>query len=192
MNRFLESIVIPEFVSRGGEKLKFALREFNIDVKGKICADLGCSTGGFTDCLLQKGAKKVYAVDTGKSILEWKIKEDERVVFLGGVNALHVELPEKVDFISIDVSWTPQKLIIPKALSLLKEKGDIISLIKPHYEIDKELLRKGKAPEEYLLEVIEKTKQDFIDLELNFSEIIESPILGKKGKNKEYLVWIQK
>ncbi|MBU1046684.1 TlyA family RNA methyltransferase [Patescibacteria group bacterium] len=192
MNKFLENIEIPEFVSRGGDKLKFALEKFNIDVKGKVCADFGCSTGGFTDCLLQQGAKKVYAVDTGKNILEWKIREDERVVFLGGVNALHVELPEKVDFISIDVSWTPQRLIIPKVLSILKDGGKIISLIKPHYEIDRALLRKGKAPEETLLGVIEKTKQDLKDLKLNFSEIIESPILGKKGKNKEYLVCIEK
>ena len=192
MNKFLDNIEIPEFVSRGGEKLKFALEKFNVDVKGKICADLGCSTGGFTDCLLQNGAKKVYSVDTAKDILEWKIKEDERVTFLKGTNALHVELPEKVDFISIDVGWTPQKLVIPKALSLLKEKGEIISLIKPHYEIDKSLLVKGKAPEEFLIGVIEKIKQDFVELGLNFSEIIESPILGQKGKNKEYLVYIQK
>ena len=192
MNRFLDNIEIPEFVSRGGEKLKFALEKFNVDVKGKICADLGCSTGGFNDCLLQNGAKKVYSVDTAKDILEWKIKEDERVTFLKGTNALHVELPEKVDFISIDVGWTPQKLVIPKALSLLKEKGEIISLIKPHYEIDKSLLVKGKAPEEFLIGVIEKIKQDFVELGLNFSEIIESPILGQKGKNKEYLVYIQK
>ncbi|MCK5285639.1 MAG: TlyA family rRNA (cytidine-2'-O)-methyltransferase [Candidatus Pacebacteria bacterium] len=192
MNKFLDNIKIPEFVSRGGEKLKFALEKFNINVEGKICADLGCSVGGFTDCLLQNGAKKVYSVDTGKNILEWKIKEDERVEFLGGVNALHVELPEKVDFISIDVSWTPQRLIIPKALSLLKDKGEIISLIKPHYEIDKALLKKGKVPEEFLMEVIDKIKKDFVELGLNFSEIIESPILGQKGKNKEYLVYIQK
>jgi len=192
MNKFFDNIKIPEFVSRGGTKLKFALEKFDIDVKGKICADLGCSTGGFTDCLLQKGAKKVYAVDTGKNILEWKIKEDERVEFLGGVNALHVELPEKVDFISIDVSWTPQKLIIPKALSLLNNGGKIISLIKPHYEIDKDLLIKGKAPEEFLMEVIEKIKKDFTELGLNFSEVIESPIVGTKGKNKEYLICIEK
>ena len=174
------------------ELIKEHLEKFNVDVKGKICADLGCSTGGFTDCLLQNGAKKVYSVDTAKDILEWKIKEDERVTFLKGTNALHVELPEKVDFISIDVGWTPQKLVIPKALSLLKEKGEIISLIKPHYEIDKSLLVKGKAPEEFLIGVIEKIKQDFVELGLNFSEIIESPILGQKGKNKEYLVYIQK
>jgi len=192
MNKFFDNIKIPEFVSRGGTKLKFALEKFDIDVKGKICADLGCSTGGFTDCLLQKGAKKVYAVDTGKNILEWKIKEDERVEFLGGVNALHVELPEKVDFISIDVSWTPQRLIIPQALFLLKDKGKIISLIKPHYEINKILLRKGRVPEELLLEVVEKIKQDFTELGLNFSEVIESPIVGTKGKNKEYLICIEK
>ncbi len=192
MNKFLDNIEIPEFVSRGGKKLKFALEKFNVNVEGKICADLGCSSGGFTDCLLQKGAKKIYAIDTGKNILEWKIKENEKVVFMGGQNALHVELPEKVDFISIDVGWTPQKLIIPKALSLLKDGGKIISLIKPHYEIDKSLLKKGKVPEELLLEVIEKIEQDFKKLGLNFSEIVESPIVGTKGKNKEYLVCIEK
>ncbi len=146
MNRFLKITEKDkkEFVSRAGEKLKFALEKFDIDVSGKVCADLGCSTGGFTDCLLQNGAKKVYSVDTGKNVLEWKLREDSRVVVMEKTNALHIELPEKVDFISIDVGWTPQKLIIPKALSLLKKDGDVVSLLKPHYEADKSLLKKEK------------------------------------------------
>jgi len=192
MNKFLDNIKIPEFVSRGGQKLKFALKEFNIDVKNKVCADLGCSTGGFTDYLLQNGAKKIYSVDTSKEVLEWKLKENEKVIFLGKTNALHLELPEKVDFVSVDVGWTPQKLIIPKALTLLKEKGDIVSLVKPHYEIDKTLLKKGKVPREFLVKVLDKVKQDLMNLDINLSGIIESPILGQKGKNVEYLIWIKK
>lgn len=194
MNKFLEITDkdIPEFVSRGGEKLKFALEEFGIEVEGKTCADLGCSTGGFTDCLLQKGVKKVYSVDTGQNVLEWKLRKDERIVILEKTNALHVELPEKVDFISIDVGWTPQKLIIPHALDLLKDDGEIVSLLKPHYEADKSMLKKGKIPEEYLSEIVEKVKLELEELNLKVSGIIRSPILGQKGKNVEYLIWIKK
>ena len=194
MNKFLEITDADkkEFVSRGGEKLKFALEEFNIDVKGKVCADLGCSTGGFTDCLLQKGAQRVFSVDTGKGVLEWKLREDDRVVVMEGINALHVELPEKVDFISIDVSWTPQRLIIPHALDLLKNGGEIVSLLKPHYEADKTLLKKGKISEEHLPEIVEKVKSDLKELNIKVLDIVESPVTGKKGKNKEFLIWIKK
>ncbi len=187
MNKFLEITDKDrrEFVSRAGEKLKFALDEFDIDIKDKICADLGCSTGGFTDCLLQKGAKKVYSVDTGKGVLEWKLREDDRVVVMESENALHIKLPEKVDFISIDVGWTPQKLIIPKALDLLKDDGEIISLIKPHYEV-----QKSKVSEELTAEILKKSKLEIEELGGKILGVMESPITGKKGKNKEYLIWI--
>ena len=187
MNKFLEITDKDrrEFVSRAGEKLKFALDEFDIDIKDKICADLGCSTGGFTDCLLQKGAKKVYSVDTGKGVLEWKLREDDRVVVMESENALHIKLPEKVDFISIDVGWTPQKLIIPKALDLLKDDGEIIPLIKPHYEV-----QKSKVSEELTAEILKKSKLEIEELGGKILGVMESPITGKKGKNKEYLIWI--
>src|ERR1700690_3710153 len=109
---------IRNYVSRAGQKLEHALRSFAIDPTGKICADLGCSTGGFTDCLLQHGASKVYAVDTGYGVLDWKLRKDSRVVVMERVNAMHVQLPELVDVVSIDVAWTRQRRILPSARKL--------------------------------------------------------------------------
>jgi 23S rRNA (cytidine1920-2'-O)/16S rRNA (cytidine1409-2'-O)-methyltransferase len=181
-----------KFSSRAGQKLQFALENFKIDVKDKICADLGCSTGGFTDCLLQNGAKKVYSVDTGYGILDWKLRNDIRVVVMERTNALHVELPELVDFVSVDVSWTRQKLIIPKALQLLKEDGHLVSLLKPHYEAEKRWLTKGKLDEKFMNEVIKKVRDDLARLNIEIKQIIESPIVGGKGGNKEFLMRIEK
>src|SRR3989344_5859632 len=132
------------FVSRAGEKLQYALDNFKILVKDKIVADFGSSTGGFVDCSLTNGASKVYAVEVGYGTLDWKLRNDTRVVVLERANAMHVVLPEKVDFISIDVGWTRQKLILPNAFTNLKVGGKIVVLIKPHYEADKRYLRKGK------------------------------------------------
>jgi len=185
-------IMEKRFVSRAGEKLQFALEKFEISVKDKICADLGSSTGGFVECLLQHGAQKVYAVEVGYGTLAWKLRQDPRVIVLEKTNALHVELPEQVDFVSIDVGWTPQKLIIRKALELVKQGGDIISLLKPHYEADRRWLRRGKLLEEYLDKTVEKVKSELLSLEITINEIIESPIIGTKGGNKEYLIWIKK
>src|SRR3990167_4926334 len=106
-----------KYVSRAGEKLEHALNIFNVSVKDLVCADFGSSTGGFTDCLLQHGAKKVYAVETGYGILDWKLRSDPRVITLEKTNAMHVSLPEKVDLVTIDASWTKQKNIIPNAKS---------------------------------------------------------------------------
>lgn len=180
------------FVSRAGEKLQYALEKFNINVAGKICGDFGCSTGGFTDCLLQNGAKKVYAVDTGYGGLEWKIRNDPRVVVMERTNALHVFLPEKADFISVDVGWTPQKLILPQALQNLNEKGNVVSLLKLHYEADKQWLEKGKLKEEYIKETIHKVRFQLTVLGIPISGIVESPIIGKKGGNIEYLIWVKR
>lgn len=180
-----------QFVSRAGEKLAHALREFKIDVTDKICADFGCSTGGFTDCLLQNGATKVYSVDTGYGVIEWNLRNNPQVELMERTNALHVELPEKVDLISIDVGWTRQKLIIPHALTQLKPGGQIVSLLKPHYEADKQHLQKGTVPEEHLPKVIDKVKQDLLIHDVEIKAITESPVPGKKGKNIEYLIWIK-
>src|SRR3954468_14064629 len=125
-----------EFVSRAGQKLEHALREFAIDVTDKICADLGCSTGGFSHCLLQHGAKQVYAVDTGYGVLDWKLRKDPRVIVMERTNAMHVDLPEKVDLVSIDVAWTRQRHILPAAKRIIRDTGIVVSLIKPHYEAD--------------------------------------------------------
>ena len=130
-----------KFVSRAGEKLDFALNYFNIEVENKIILDLGSSTGGFVDCLLQRRAGKVYSVDTAKMMLNNKLKLNPRVEVIVG-NAVHVQVGQ-VDVITIDVGWTRQELIIPNALKNLKIGGDIVSLIKPQYEAERRWLTKG-------------------------------------------------
>lgn len=178
------------FVSRAGQKLKHALDTFKIDVTGKICADLGCNKGGFTDCLLQNGAKKVYSVDTGYGVLDWKLRNDQRVIVMERTNALHLELPEKMDFIAIDVGWTKQKLILPVALKLLTAKGQIVSLLKPHYEAEKSWLKGGKVKEEFLEKTLEKVKTELAEQNIKIQKMIESPITGKQGENTEYLILV--
>src|SRR3954451_21778317 len=148
------------FVSRAGQKLEHALREFHFDVAGLVCADLGCSTGGFTDCLLQRGAARVYAVDTGYGVLDWKLRNEPRVVPMERTNAMHVTLPEPIDLVTIDVAWTKQRHILPAAARLLKDDGWVVSLIKPHYEAPPAALRKGILPEDQLAGVIESVVRD--------------------------------
>ena len=180
-----------DFVSRAGEKLQYALDTFNISVNEKIVADFGTSTGGFTDCLLQNGAKRVYAVDTSYGELDWKLRNDERVVVMEKTNAMHVKLPEKVDLITIDVGWTKQEKVIPNALANLKDDGVMLSLIKPHYEAEKYMLRGGKLADEFIDKVLARVKEKIEKLGANIVQLIESPILGEKGKNKEFLALIR-
>lgn len=180
------------FVSRAGEKLDFALNHFKIDVSGLTCADFGASTGGFTDCLLQNGAKKVYAVETAYGELAWKLRNDKRVVVMERVNAMHVILPEKVDLITIDVAWTKQVSILPNTLINLKNGGKVISLIKPHYEAPRKFLRAGKLIEEKVHGVVENVKNDIESLGISTIDIVLSPILGGKAKNKEFLILLTK
>lgn len=188
---------IRKFVSRGGEKLAHAVAEFGVDVDGKVCADLGCSTGGFVDCLLQNGAEKVYAVDTAYGVLEWKLRNDQRVIVMERTNALHAEFPEKIDLISIDAGWTKQKLIIPKAVEYLAGSGEIITLVKPHYEIVKSQLVKGRVPDEKVEEVVDQVLNNLQQwatekaIKLEIKGLLMSPILGGKGKNKEMLAWLK-
>lgn len=125
------------FVSRAGEKIDAALESFALDVTGLACADFGCNVGGFTDCLLQRGAASVVAVDTGYGTLAWTLRKDPRVVVRERTNALHAEPPESlVDLITIDLAWTPQRLAIPAALRWLRPGGRILTLVKPHYEVN--------------------------------------------------------
>src|SRR5579871_1843402 len=128
---------MSDFVSRAGLKLEFALDAWNIDVRGKICADLGSNVGGFVDCLLQRGAAKVYAVEKGYGVLEWNLRKDPRVAVFERTNAMHVMLPEPVELVTIDVAWTRQKNILPSAARLLAPGGRIVTLVKPHYEAEK-------------------------------------------------------
>lgn len=178
-----------KFVSRAGEKLQFTLEQFGMDVRGKICADFGSSTGGFVDVLLQGGASKVYAVEVGYGTVDWKLRNDPRVIVMERTNAMHVELPEKVDLITIDCGWTKQEKILPNAKANLKEDGTIISLIKPHYEAP-EFVKRGKLMEEKLVGVIENTKKKIEDLGFTIQNIVESPIVGEKGENREFLAYL--
>ena len=147
-----------KYASRAGEKLEFALKSFGLSVKGLTCADFGTNTGGFVDCLLCFGAQKVYAVETGYGVLDWKLRNDPRVAPLERTNAMHVSLPEKVDLISVDVSWTRLAKILPSALQNLKTDGQIIALVKPHYEAEPKHLRKGKLSDEFIPEVLDSVK----------------------------------
>jgi 23S rRNA (cytidine1920-2'-O)/16S rRNA (cytidine1409-2'-O)-methyltransferase len=174
------------FVSRAGEKLQFALTSFKISVTNLICADFGASTGGFTDCLLQNDAKKVYSVDTAYGELAWKLRKDPKVVVMERTNALYTELPEKIDLITVDTGWTKQKFILPIAFRFLKKGGQIISLIKPHYEAGK-----SKLTDTEVDQVLETVKKDIKAAGLNITGLVESPILGEKGKNREFLALLK-
>jgi 23S rRNA (cytidine1920-2'-O)/16S rRNA (cytidine1409-2'-O)-methyltransferase len=182
---------MPNFVSRAGQKLHHALTAFDLHVTGKICADLGCSTGGFTDCLLQHGAAKVYAVDTGYGVLDWKLRNDARVIVMERTNAMHVRLPEKVDLVTIDVAWTRQRNILPAAMSLLNENGFIVSLIKPHYEAEPALLRGGILPVSAIPAVVEEVEAQARQIGLSLINRVNSPIKGAKG-NSELLAIFQR
>lgn len=180
-------ILHVNFVSRGGIKLQHALQTFGMDVRGWVCADLGCSTGGFTDCLLQSGAKRVYAVDTGYGVLDWKLRKDDRVVVKERTNAMHVHLPEEVDLVVIDCAWTKQVHILPAAKRLLKPDGQIVTLLKPHYEAPATMLRKGILPQDKVESVVTDVVTRIIRSGWSVVNRVESPIKGSKG-NTEWLL----
>lgn len=171
--------------------MEYALKEFGVSVTGLTCADFGSSTGGFVDCLLQAGAAKVYAVETGYGVLAWKLREDPRVVVMERKNAMHVELPEKMDLITVDTSWTRLEKVIPNAFNNLKLGNLVIALVKPHYESGPRDLRKGKLPEELIPELLERVKGRLAEVGATIVKETASPILGEKGKNKEFLFLIK-
>ncbi|MCP4249981.1 MAG: TlyA family RNA methyltransferase [bacterium] len=177
------------FASRAGLKLAAALGHFGIDPAGLICADLGCNVGGFVDCLLQRGATKVYAVDTGYGQLAWKLRRDSRVVVMERTNALHVSLPEPVGLVTVDVGWTRQHLILPQALTLLAQGGRIVTLIKPHYEAQPRQLRRGVLPEDAVDSVVEQLVERLAELGLPIEGLMPSPIRGQAG-NREVLALV--
>lgn len=179
------------FVSRGGLKLDHALRAFGLDVASLVCADLGCSTGGFVDCLLQRGAAKVFAVDTGYGVLDWSLRKDPRVVVMERTNAMHVTLPEPTDLVSIDAGWTRQRHILPSAARLLKRDGRVLSLIKPHYEASPTQLVRGVLREVALAGVLRAVDEDILQAGFEVVAMVESPVRGSKG-NREFLAWLQR
>jgi 23S rRNA (cytidine1920-2'-O)/16S rRNA (cytidine1409-2'-O)-methyltransferase len=179
-----------QFVSRGGLKLQHAIETFQIGVKGKIVLDVGSSTGGFVDCLLQNGASKVYALDTAYGELAWKLRNDPRVVVMERTNILHLELlPETIDLITIDAGWTKLELILPIVKNFLKPGGEIIALLKPHYEADKKDLIKGVLSEKKAEEVKDLVSEKILDSGFQILNSTKSPIVGGAG-NTEYLLQI--
>jgi 23S rRNA (cytidine1920-2'-O)/16S rRNA (cytidine1409-2'-O)-methyltransferase len=175
-----------DFASRAGEKLAHALASFGVSPQGRICADLGCSTGGFVDCLLRQGAAKVYAVDRGYGVLAYPLRNDPRVVVMERTDALHVHLPEPVRLVTIDTGWTRQCRILPVARGLLAADGIIISLIKPHYEATAAMLRGGVLPDELTDSVLAQVRADVEATGLQVLGEVESPIRGHAG-NREVL-----
>jgi 23S rRNA (cytidine1920-2'-O)/16S rRNA (cytidine1409-2'-O)-methyltransferase len=169
------------FVSRAGQKLDHALSHFAIDVTAFVCADLGCNVGGFTDCLLQRGASRVYAIDTGYGVLDWKLRKDPRVVVMERTNAMHAQLPEAVDLVAIDVAWTKQRHILPAARRMVKDDGRVVTLIKPHYEADQKLLTGGVLPQDRVEEVVRSVAREIDGLGFELVGTVQSPIKGAKG-----------
>jgi 23S rRNA (cytidine1920-2'-O)/16S rRNA (cytidine1409-2'-O)-methyltransferase len=185
----------PRFVGRGGLKLEGALTSFGIEVQGRVSLDIGSSTGGFTDCLLQNGAPKVYAIDVGTNQLVWKLRNDPRVDVREQFNARHLrpdDLPELADLIAIDVSFISLTKILPAAFGVLKEGGDLICLIKPQFELEREEVGRGGIVKDPALheKAVEKIR-NFAEGELqkHWNRLIESPITGTDG-NREYLAWL--
>lgn len=186
-----EQLTINKYVSRGGIKLQAALDNFQIHVKDKVVLDVGSSTGGFVDCLLQNGAKKVYSVDTSYGELAWKLRNNPRVVVMERINILHLEsLPEVVDLVTIDAGWTKLELVLEAVKKFLKGKSEIIALLKPHYEADKKDLVKGVLREELLDQVKNEVIQKITNLGFTIKNEMESPIKGGAG-NTEYLIYLR-
>lgn len=187
---------VLRYVSRGGLKLEKAMQMWPISLDGKICADIGASTGGFTDCMLQNGAKKVYAVDVGYGQLDWKLRNDPRVVCLERTNARylsHEEVPDELDFASIDVSFISLKLIFPALYGLLRDGGEIACLIKPQFEAGREKVgKKGVVRDPAVhLEVLEHFLEHAKENNFTVLGITYSPIRGPEG-NIEYLGYLRK
>jgi 23S rRNA (cytidine1920-2'-O)/16S rRNA (cytidine1409-2'-O)-methyltransferase len=177
------------YVSRGGLKLEAALAAFNVDPTGWVCADFGSHAGGFVDCLLQHGAAKVYAIDPGYGVLDFRLRRDSRVVVCERTNALHYICPEQCDLVTIDVGWTPQRLILGPARRCLKPgTGRVLSLVKPQYEAPKEWLEGGVVVAERLAAVLETCRRDVRELGWKIAGAIESPLRGHGG-NVEF-VWL--
>lgn len=184
------------YVSRGGLKLEKAMKNFDVSMEGKVCTDVGSSTGGFTDCMLQNGAVKVFAIDVGHGQLDWKLRQDERVVCMEKTNIRYVQpedLGEPIDFSSIDVSFISLTKVLLPIRNYLKENGEIVALIKPQFEAGREKVgKKGVVREKSThIEVIEKVTDYAVSIGFEVAALEFSPIKGPEG-NIEYLVHLKK
>jgi 23S rRNA (cytidine1920-2'-O)/16S rRNA (cytidine1409-2'-O)-methyltransferase len=186
----------PPYVSRGGLKLEAALDQFAVDVRGKVLLDVGASTGGFTDCLLQRGAKRVIAVDVGYGQLHWKIRQDPRVRVMDKTNIRHLkpeEVNEQIHGAVIDVSFISLRLVVPAVSELLLREAFIIPLIKPQFEVEKGQVGKGGVVRDPYLhqQVIDRLSRFFQEVGWTVMGHIPSPLLGPKG-NKEFFVYARR
>jgi 23S rRNA (cytidine1920-2'-O)/16S rRNA (cytidine1409-2'-O)-methyltransferase len=183
----------PAFVSRGGEKLRAALDAFPLLVTGAVCSDVGASTGGFTDCLLQNGAARIYAIDVGRQQLHWKLRQDDRVISMESTNVRYLgALPEPVDLVTIDVSFISLRQVLPVVKSWLKPDGQIVALVKPQFEAGRREVKRGgvvrnpTVQRRVVAEVIAVGSQ----IGLYPAGLLQSPLKGPKG-NLEYLLWLR-
>jgi len=179
------------YVSRGGDKLEAALQHFAVDVTGLVCADLGSHVGGFVDCLLRRGAARVYSVDTAYGIFAWKLRKDPRVTVLERSNAMHVALPELVEIVTVDVGWTPQSKILPSVARLISPAAKVIVLIKPHYETSEALLVDGVLPDEQVDRVVEGVLSSARSQGWIVNGVFPSPLRGHGG-NREVFALLTK
>ena len=187
----LEVAAAPRFVSRGGEKLEAALAGFSLEVQGAVCADVGASTGGFTHCLLQHGAARVYAIDVGRGILHWSLRQDPRVVVLEGVNARYLKaLPEQADLATVDASFISLLVVLPAIAGWLKPTAEVVALVKPQFEAGRQAVGKGGVVRDPAVHrrVLETVLAGLPPLGLHPWGLMRSPLLGPKG-NIEFLLW---
>ena len=181
------------YVSRGGLKLTAALDRFSIPIQNAICADVGASTGGFTDCLLQRGAARVYAIDVGYGQLDWKIRSDPRVVVMDRTNARYLDsLPNPISVATIDTSFISLRLILPAVLKWLQVEAHVVALIKPQFEAGRDRVGKGGVVRDAAVhaEVLRSIWQSSIEIGFSPIDLIRSPIEGPAG-NIEFLIWLQ-
>ncbi len=183
------------YVSRGGLKLEEALKAIEFSLRDRVCLDVGASTGGFTDCLLQHGAARVYAVDVGYGQLAWKLRQDPRVVAIERTNIRHMPpetIPEPVDLVTIDVSFISLKIVVPAIRVFLKKDARIIALIKPQFEVGRHQVGKGGVVRDPALHarVVDDLSAFFTTLGLLYEGVCPSPILGPKG-NREFFIFLR-
>ncbi len=184
------------FVSRGGEKLAAALDVSSIIPHGRVCLDVGCSTGGFTDCLLQRGAVKVYAVDVGYGQFDWRLRQDPRVVLIERTNIRYMvrsAIPESIDLVVIDVSFISLTKVLQPIMQFLQPRADIIALIKPQFEVGKGQVGRGGVvrDEGQREEVVRRVLRFATDMGLQTNQVVASPIKGKKKGNEEVLAILE-
>jgi 23S rRNA (cytidine1920-2'-O)/16S rRNA (cytidine1409-2'-O)-methyltransferase len=183
----------PRFASRGGEKLEAAVEAFAIDVRGRVCADVGASTGGFTDCLLQRGAAKVYAIDVGKGILDWRLRGDARVVVMEETNARYLErLPEPIDLVTVDASFISLRLLLPVVRLWLAHSGQAVVLIKPQFEAGRAQVKRGGVVRDPVVHraVLGEVLAAASQAGLAAHGLMRSPLIGPAG-NVEFLAWLR-